>query len=221
MTVAELIEEARQGVFRDLSPRRALVMLNRVLSELYAEADLRPDAQSVSVVAGQGEYDLSPMGDVQQVYFMTSEEESEPLSPTSPADLDHDQPGWRTRAYRGQPRQYYVASAPNAESAKWVFGLLPAPDTSTDGSGFPIVRVFGSRPETLQMGDQIPESLLSAEACVFGLRLRHSLDVGRDDRAGYYMPLYNEAKRREIMHLKAGRPVTLRAAGTDGQTRVR
>ncbi len=193
ITVASAIARVLR-IVNGIGETVALEYLQIVNDELAVELPLNLTTEDINVVAGTREYTLNVLDKrVWAAHWVATSAEGDErrLKATSISTLDHSYPDWRRRP-RSRPTQRYLSLSGDS----LVLGLDPKPNVTTSG-GYPIVRCHVSRTSTLTANGNLPASLLSSDAHVFGAALRHAIDQQLSDRINSLKPFFDDAVLKE------------------------
>lgn len=188
-TVANVIASLRRRI-PTITPDDALEYINRVHEDLSAMLPLRQDTEDVSLTDGTREYSLDE--DIVQIWdaeYRTSATEGHQMKQTSVPDLVLDRAAWRL-AVDGKPFEYYIWGNTTGK----VVGFFPTPETTTT-SGYPIVRLYVSRRNTLTLSDSLPQTILNKQVYVEGAAWYYCADF-KPDMESFYDRRYQEHKIR-------------------------
>lgn len=171
ITVASVLARIQRR-FPDCSDAVATAYVNEVHQDLLRQLPIVTATEDISLVAGTQEYAYAEatIKIVSAEYFGSATDRHHMF----PTDLDHlnnNEPGWRSRG-RGRPTRYYLW---RDSSGNGVIGFDPTPVSTTSG-GYPLVRLYQTRVETLTGASNLPEGILSAELYVYGAQRRFALD---------------------------------------------
>ncbi len=189
--VADIVYRVIES-FQALNQVQALGLINDIHKELSADLRLYPDVQlDLVLVAGTGEYtlpdDLSRIWAVHYIDSITTL--GQPLKAVSVDTLDYEIPTWRT-ATTARPYMYYERAGK--------IGLYPSPSTSSSG-GVPTARIYYAPVSLvdLDIGDDLPTSVKSIDAWVYGACYKHALQIG-DARLRAFEAEYQRALSKAL-----------------------
>jgi len=177
--------------FQTLDETNALTLINDVHREIASDLRLYPDLTvDVSLVAGTATYALpASLARIWNVVYIDGITQGQPLLATNIDELDYKYPTWRT-APSARPYMYYERAGQ--------LGLYPAPDTTTAG-GTPVARVYYAEVSSndLEIRDELPGSVKSIDAWVYGACLKHAIQRG-DQRMGVFKSEYKAAFEKAL-----------------------
>lgn len=167
-TVAEVIAKFN-ATYPQSWPAIQTQIFGDVHREICARVQVRNTTLSVSLTAGQQEYDWDASGEVTMLHEVYYVPDSTPGSAVQLFQMDIDKlademTNWRSgNAPSETPVAYYISSAPaNGASTggQGVIGIWPPPSETTN-AGYPIVTAYLTNSVTMSSGDNVPVQLLN------------------------------------------------------------
>ncbi len=181
-----------QRIFKDLQSATIVDYINEVHDELCRDIPQILDTEDITLTAGTQDYALNEL--TLQVYhaeYWTNASTRRPMNAFDVPGWNLQNPNWRAV---GQNQPTYYAVWRNETDN--ILVLHPTPASSTVSS-YPFVRLYVSRGEALDSGDNLPKNLGSADLYVFGVAMRYALDRV-PAKYNFYKARYDEAFAREI-----------------------
>lgn len=175
-----------------LDGQQAARHFDAVHRELCIQFPIYPSVETFSaLVSGQREYDIDEdVVDVKVVNYYTSAS----AQPTRLCAFDADYRDRETYNWRqiesGTPREYYINGAK--------IGFVPTPNVSSSGSpAYPRVSCETYAVVPLGLDDRLPTMIRSDDVYVYGVRLRHAINISSPELIALYSRLYTE-KMNEV-----------------------
>lgn len=154
----------------------------------------------ISLTAGTREYDAEGLFHVQEAYYEPSSDNNRwvVLQETSLSSIANREPGFRAGQQNQQPWRYWFSTADDSNSAKSVIGLDPIPDTTT-ATGYPRVRLYGTKYAALSGSDSIPSALLSEDVVLIGMMWRWVMRTDAQ-KADYWKKNFEKQIDLNVIH---------------------
>jgi len=181
-----------QRIFKDLQSATIVDYANEVHDDLCRKVPQILATEDITLVAAQQEYTLLEASlQIYHAEYWTSATYRVPLNAFDVTAWDIQSPNWRA-VPQGQPT-FYAAWRNSTDN---VLVLHPKPATATTG-GYPMVRLYVSRGETLTSSGNLPKGISSADVYVFGIAMRYAADRV-PSKFAFYEKRYEKALSAEI-----------------------
>ena len=203
LTINALIAQVQRR-FPDAQTPNLLSNANSIHRQILSRIpELRRDTVTLSLVAGQQEYDIAEtVYQVNSASYKTGASTTSVVSlmATSVEELDSTSRTWRSDA-NGPPLQYYLSSNQSTVNSE-VIGFYPTPDTTTTG-GYPLVLMATSnlQPSDLGLTDTCLVTLASSQVYVEGVSWLAAIEI-RPQMVNAYQSAFESEMDRELTYVR-------------------